>query len=243
MEKDIISALKEMGLSEEEARVYSALLSREKGAVGDISQATGYSRTKTYGIMDRLFSKGWLEVVDDNPKTYQAVDPKKVLSMRKKSVLSAYKMAIKELIPKYIQRDSGPRTYKGVDVMKKIQDMMKNAKREVYIMLSFIPNDWFKSLERRIGDLKKKHINVKCILPSNVSAEIRGRLNKISELRIKDVPNAGIIVIDDDEVMIGGMEEQHKSMLVGIWTKNREMIRLCKIFFRQIYGGENYVAE
>jgi sugar-specific transcriptional regulator TrmB len=51
-----------LGLTEYEARAYVAIVSIGEGGISDISQQSGIPRSRVYDIMDRLATKGFVEV-------------------------------------------------------------------------------------------------------------------------------------------------------------------------------------
>lgn len=69
--------LKELGLTDNEIKIYLALL--EKGVLNptQLSENTGLHRSYVYDTLERLIEKGIINtVLIDNKKNYQAVDPK-----------------------------------------------------------------------------------------------------------------------------------------------------------------------
>jgi len=74
------SALRNLGLSEYETLTYLALIARREATPKIISELTGIPYTKVYEILNRLRSKGWVEVVLEKPLVYAARAPQEVLS-------------------------------------------------------------------------------------------------------------------------------------------------------------------
>jgi predicted transcriptional regulator len=70
--------LMRLGLTEYEARAYVAIVSIGEGGISDISQQSGIPRSRVYDIMDKLATKGFVEVGAMKPLRYRAVDPDKV---------------------------------------------------------------------------------------------------------------------------------------------------------------------
>jgi len=67
-----------LGLTEYEARAYVAMVSIGEGGITDISHQSGMPRSRVYDIMERLASKGFVEVGAMKPLRYRAVDPDQV---------------------------------------------------------------------------------------------------------------------------------------------------------------------
>lgn len=70
---DAISALKELGLSNYEARVFVALQQLGTATAQEVSQVSDVPRSQVYGTADDLANRGFLEVVESSPKRYRAV--------------------------------------------------------------------------------------------------------------------------------------------------------------------------
>lgn len=71
--------LVKIGLSEQEAKVYLALLDHYKMAAKEVSQVTGIFRTQTYDVLKSLIKKGFCSELLDNVKYYVAIDPELAL--------------------------------------------------------------------------------------------------------------------------------------------------------------------
>lgn len=73
---EVYERLKELGLTEYEARIYFTLVARSPIAVNDISAEADVPMSKIYGVLSKLENGGWIGVVPERPKKYQATDPK-----------------------------------------------------------------------------------------------------------------------------------------------------------------------
>ena len=140
-----IAELTSLGLSVNEAKTYLALLVKNSMNVNEITQISGVPRTKVYGVVTKLISKGFcLEKVGD-VKKYRAVDPnvvvdklnenyQKQIEQRKKiaknfsdSIFSIYQQNINKTDPlEYIEviKDKG-------QIRKRWFKLQKNAKKEI----------------------------------------------------------------------------------------------------------------
>ncbi|MEM0448341.1 MAG: helix-turn-helix domain-containing protein [Methanomassiliicoccales archaeon] len=75
-----LDSLIKLGFSEYEAKAYVAIVSVTEGGISEISQKSGIPRSRVYDIMERLASKGFVEVGATKPLRYRAIDPDKVIS-------------------------------------------------------------------------------------------------------------------------------------------------------------------
>lgn len=82
MEEDAV--LRGLGLTENEARIYLALLRHGTSTAGSITGKTGIHRRCVYDAMDRLIEKGLVGYINrDNRKYFEATDPEHLLEMLK----------------------------------------------------------------------------------------------------------------------------------------------------------------
>src|SRR3989344_4767744 len=81
MKNTLFSSLLEMGFSQKETQVYTALLGLGKGAVSEITRKAGINRTTGYDILNDLVQKGLVSVSGKEPKQeFIAESPDKILA-------------------------------------------------------------------------------------------------------------------------------------------------------------------
>ncbi len=72
---EAIERLKELGLTEYDAKVYYTLVAKSPLTAIDISREADVPMSKIYVVLSRLENGGWISVVPERPKQYRAVDP------------------------------------------------------------------------------------------------------------------------------------------------------------------------
>lgn len=72
---EAIERLKELGLTEYDAKVYYTLVAKSPLTAIDISREADVPMSKVYVVLSRLENGGWISVVPERPKQYRAVDP------------------------------------------------------------------------------------------------------------------------------------------------------------------------
>lgn len=98
MDKEI---LREIGLTEGEIRVYSALAELGKSSTGAIMEKSGISSSKIYLILEKLIEKGLVSfVIEENVRKYQVTNPNTIIEYirKKKDYLDSLEEKAKELI-------------------------------------------------------------------------------------------------------------------------------------------------
>jgi len=74
-----LEVLQNLGLAQNEARIYETLLKLGESSVGTISTDAKVHRRNVYDSLNRLIEKGLVfEIIQKNENRYQAVDPKKL---------------------------------------------------------------------------------------------------------------------------------------------------------------------
>ena len=97
----IESKLREAGLTENEAKVYSTLLEIGPKTASTLARRTGLHRRLIYDIADRLIKKGIIGyIVENKKKVFQASHPKRILELIREK-----QEAVQEIMPALHQMD------------------------------------------------------------------------------------------------------------------------------------------
>ncbi|MDO8628390.1 MAG: helix-turn-helix domain-containing protein, partial [Nanoarchaeota archaeon] len=94
--------LRELGLSDNEIKIYLHLLKAGVVTAYDISQKTGIYRVHVYDKLEKLMDKGFVTSLYQGPKKFfQAASPEKIQHYidEKKKRLEEQEIAVKELLP------------------------------------------------------------------------------------------------------------------------------------------------
>jgi sugar-specific transcriptional regulator TrmB len=131
----MISQLKEAGLTENEAKVYLALIDKGSNLAGRISRITGLHRRTVYDTTETLIKKGLIGyILENNRRLFKATNPNKIIEtlQEKQNLLEPL---VKELQNKLSQTKSKQETlfYKGKAGLKNIFEDQLSAK-EILIL-------------------------------------------------------------------------------------------------------------
>jgi sugar-specific transcriptional regulator TrmB len=105
----IEQALKQIGLTEGEIKVYLALLELGSCSTGKITKESGISGSKVYEVLERLEKKGLVSSVKiNNVKYFEPTDPKRIVDYldEKKKNIESEKEEIEKIIPQLILKQS-----------------------------------------------------------------------------------------------------------------------------------------
>ncbi len=128
--------LKNLGLTEQESKVYLALLELGPSLAGIISRKTGIHRRNIYDITDRLIKKGVIGyIIKNNRRLFEAVNPEKFLDILKEreKEFSEALPGFKELYTKTKEKQE-TNFYKGKDGLKVIFQDQLESNKEVLIL-------------------------------------------------------------------------------------------------------------
>ncbi len=133
----ISSALKKLGLTDGEIKVYLALIELDNSTVGPIIEKAGISSSKVYIIIEKLISKGIVTyIIKEKTKHFQAAKPNSLLEIveKKETELSEIKEeiinTIKELDKKKHDKKEEAIIYKGYKGLKTgILELAKKTER------------------------------------------------------------------------------------------------------------------
>ena len=211
-------ALKKIGLSSTEAKVYLALLESGPSLAGALAKKTKVNRSNIYDALQRLINKGFVSfVIKENRKYFEATDPEKlkILIQEKKTKILEEEKELNKILPtlKSKKKISAEKLqasiYRGKKGLKTLlEDILKSKKeflniagtgRAAKILPYFFPN----FDKRRI----KSKIRYRAIYANIEEGRKRAfQVNKqfLSKAKLlpKNIRNITTIIIYDDKVAI-----------------------------------------
>lgn len=127
--------LKDVGLSDNEIRVYLALLKEEELTASEISKATKINRTLIYTLLDSLIGKGMVSyVIKSSIKYFRAGDPNTILAFLKEKSDN-----IRKIIPDLLKLKAPSRRrysvelYEGAEGLKSVLDDILRARPKEFL--------------------------------------------------------------------------------------------------------------
>jgi predicted transcriptional regulator len=109
-----INKLKEIGLSDCEAKIFITLLKLGEASVAEISQSSGLHRTNIYDSLEKLKEKGFVAYISkENKQFFRAAEPESLLNYLKER-----EEYIKKLIPELKEIQSAIQEKVTVEVFK-----------------------------------------------------------------------------------------------------------------------------
>ena len=248
---DIGRALLAMGLDEKEARLYALLVERGPSTVGALAPAAGLSRTKAYGVLDGMVVQGLATMAADRPRTYAAADPDRLVRRRSHDLGTAARVIRSRLVPLFGGRvpEADQSSLLGIAVLRRAEEMLGRAKREIVLVATFLPREAASRLAPALREVHARGVRVRTVMSRSLMEDGRlRRLGGIMDCRITSGPRAGMLIIDDAEVLIGMLSEgcatdgraprggRTSDRLTGIWSRDTELVKLQRLVFDRLYS-------
>jgi sugar-specific transcriptional regulator TrmB len=221
---DLKEQLKTAGFTENEAKVYQALLEIGQKTASTVSSRTGLHRRVVYDTLQRLIKKGLVGyIIENNKKVFQAANPSRILEVIKEKEETISKI-MPEMIQLFNQDKEKPRSetnfYKGTNGLKAIFEDQLSEGKEILIIgasdqaynLLEIYFHWF--------DKKRQEKRIKSkIIFSKTEKKLKVPLSEIRYLPEKYSSNLAINIYADKVALILWKKENP----LGILIKDKEI--------------------
>jgi len=234
--------LKEIGLSDKEAKVYLALISLGPSTVNQISEKADLIRTTTYDVLKSLREKGLVSsIVKNKILHFESADPSKLIEN-----LDEKKQKAEEILPelrnlhKPILRGPLIEFYEGVEGIRTVWQDILNKKQTLLAISDFqsLFNTTKFLAPRFIHQRVENKINAKLLTEKTKETLETWKVNDKKELRetrfiqeLKITPVTEYIY--DDCVAILGTDIQNP---LGIIIRHKDFAEQQKILFNLLWN-------
>ncbi len=242
--KKLEKVLQEIGLSDNEAKVYFASLSLGSTTVLSISRAAVIKRTTVYSVIESLKMKGLIaEEIKGLKTTYVANSPdrlKEVLEERK-NILAEHFDELKTL---YNLNDQGGtlRYYEGLEAVKSVYDDVLNDMRSggYYLVVGDIkrwneldPKFFGKFVERRA----KMNVDMRLLSTDSLDARRSKQFERNFNQKVKILPEgtnlSTSLIVTPQKVVI----HQYNLPISAIVIQTKSAIQLQKEMFEIMWSA------
>ncbi len=97
MDTELIARLKDLGFTENEAKIYVGLLSLNEATAREIHEFTRVPRPKIYSVLDRMAKKGYVEARGGTPAYFRSIGPEQLAERLRDKFLFSLNETLKEL--------------------------------------------------------------------------------------------------------------------------------------------------
>ena len=225
--------LKQAGLTDNESKVYLALIDLGPSLAGQIARKTGMHRRTVYDTIEMLIQKGLIGYIKkNNRKLFQAANPNRILEIiqEKQNLLSPIVDSLNEKYNKTIEKEE-TNFYKGKEGLKTIFEDQLNSKEililgaspKAYEILQF----YFKWYDKA---RKQKKINVRIIATDKRIKKTNIPLAEIRYLPEKYSNPVSVNIYNDKTAIVLWAKEP-----MAISIKNKEIADAYKTYFELMW--------
>ncbi len=245
--KTAVESLRDLGLTEYEAKVYTALVKIRSGTASDIHLVSGIPRSAVYGALNRIEERGIVEVQSSKPMRYRAVPPEIALEKLKNNFIAESEDALASLKEIYQTqrieaREEAIWTISGVkNVSDKIIEMIRGTQNDIIFAASYPSFHEIAKTYPIFENVKGEIINK---IEEGVTVRVTGSRSEGLEEITKDIPGAqirafpadkstasgGILIVDGKEVLIAIMSENADTGMYDLMAIYMEGVGAASIF-------------
>jgi sugar-specific transcriptional regulator TrmB len=241
--ENIVSDLKEFGLSEYEAKSYLTLAVHGPLPASSVSELSKIPQSKIYEVLKSLVSKCLAEYWNAKPLRYKAVEPlfalKKMLNQKRMGIENLREKTsnlIKELKP-FKENGFGSWSSKGkVACLEKAAEMISKAKKIGFATTSHFSR--YPSLDEAYVKALRRGIKIKMLGISFLDEAKKARAswyyNQGANIRVLPLNlQTTLGIVDDKEVCIRIDNNSLDSDV--IWSNNPAMVNIFKTYFKELW--------
>ena len=252
---ELTNALKDLGLTEYESKIYITLVRLRTGDVSEIARESDVPRPKIYETLSELEKKDLVEIQYGKPTRYRPTLPEVAIEKLAQKYLEAKNKAIKGL--KTLEKIETGRPEEiiwilrgGEQIINRIHAMLSRAKSEI---IMGIPIEDLPLFTESISTLSSKGIRIRLTFGKDdltrlSSLPLDPNLNiGIIPLTLPDenalpfthpgrhiIPQGSrIVVIDESEILFTFPSVQKSEF--GIWAKSSGLVVIFKFFYEQFW--------
>ncbi|MGQ9543654.1 MAG: TrmB family transcriptional regulator [Candidatus Bathyarchaeia archaeon] len=251
-----ISALRRLGLTEYEARIYLTLIRMGSLKASEVSFFGHIPRTKTYGAIRELERKGLLSVIPGKPELYIPSNPDEALTplvarlsleakeseeVVQKLILS---YGLSKLIKRKVPREAAEfwRIEGRRSIIDKANQMLSDSKKSVNYCTS-APGliRMYKAYYGTLEAARRRGVVVRVISsasPKNIV--VAKELSEVIDLRQVEKPfKIGFISVDGREILVVESSPDDAKIDYGsdlaVWTRNRLFVESYEELFDRLW--------
>lgn len=237
-EREAVTALEELGLTEYEAKCYVALTRIPEGSAKEISQLSEVPRARVYDVVDKLHQRGLVDVQESDPRQFKAIPRERALAVLRESYESqveAADAALSELETADSSEERGIWTVSNAPhVTERAVALLEDAEDHAYLVIadeSVVSDEILDQLAATSGD----GTTVVAEVPTE---DVRDRVREAvpdADVSVDDAladrhrviqkwPGQ-LIQVDHRAVLASGVEESELPTMseeTAVWTAGRD---------------------
>jgi len=249
-------ALRALGLSKNEAKVYIYLARSGERKASEISGVLSLHRTETYRILRDLEKRGLISSVFEKPLKFIAIPFEKALDVlieAKKLKLNLLERKKERLIHVWLslpkievdtERKEVFQILEGEEqVSLKADEIVSRAQREIlmFMMEDDIVKFYHSGFLDRLKISSKKDVDIKFMAKCSQKARFfldKIRLGNIKYLYLNEEVLPTFIIVDDEQTLLFIRRNDGKRRIAALWTNYEVFLRVLKVLFNELWQKE-----
>lgn len=240
----LTAVLQDLGLTENESKVYFSSLSLGPSTILKIAQAAELKRTTVYSVIDALKQKGLMNIqVAGFKKKFVAEDPNKL-----EAILETRRQRLRDVLPEFSALyslqggEAFIKYYEGLESVKGVyEDLIRDIKpHEDYLVMGNVDH-WIKLDKEFFSDFSyrraKLPINIRLLVQdTEIGREwlaLEKNFNSKVRLLPKETELTTNLVITPEKVLI----HQLTPPVLGIVIENKNVIRMHREMYEIAWGA------
>lgn len=241
MSKSVIanSYLVELGLTNDEASIYTLLLSAGSLSAKDISKQLSIIVNSVYRLTDTLIQKGLARELDVTPKQFQAVSPKTALSQLAEEQVSKIRTVSSRAIEQLDAKQNSNRLNMGLmtgrrELFECFVTLAQNAQKEILVVSvgEEVPESIWSTIKEALG----RGVTAKFIFHKNDKENAllikRWRAMGVS---VRHLPREGyhLNIFDNSAAILSASNPEQTKERTGVVIYNESVIEALRTLFFQ----------
>jgi len=252
-----IAALRRLGLTDYESRIYLVLIRMGQIKASELSFFGQIPRTKTYGAIKELQRKGLLRVVPGKPEAYAPSSPSEVLMplvTKLSRELTDVEVVVQDLVlayesSRFVKRQSpkGSEEFWELEgrpgIINKLNQIFRDASKSInYCTTAPGLVRAYKAHCEILERVKKKGTSVRILAP--VNSEVTGVAQEVSEVldfKVLDKPfGENFVTVDGHELVVIETKPDDLRTDQGadkaVWSTNRLLVELHDQLYDRVWN-------
>lgn len=243
LDEATIRALRNLGLSSYEARVYISLVRNGALTASEVSSQSRIPFSRVYDVLAALERGGWITVEQGRPKRYVPKSPRETA---KAAVLSAQdrlaeweQRVIENLQPLFDEKTkiSAPEVHilhGSNNVRAKLNIALGQAERSVLLSWGIVNEEDIEFISPTLLHLRDRGVKIQILVSEQtLTDKVQRLISAVGEGRKRKEIYGGGAIIDEKQAIIMLTTQPAESL--AIWTSHTELGELAKIYFLYLY--------
>ncbi|GEM_PF-3227236 len=245
MDERTMRALRNLGLSSYEARVYVTLVRSGALTASEVSSQSRIPFSRVYDVLAALERGGWITIEQGRPKRYVPKSPRET---SKAAVLNAQERlteweqrVVDDLQPSFDDktRISAPEVHilhGSNNVRAKLNIALGQAERHVLLSWGIVSKSDIDFISPTLLHLRDRGVKIQILASEQTLTDKVNRLIlAVGEGRKRKEIYGGGAIIDDKQAVI--MLTSEPAEPLAIWSSHTELVELAKIYFLYLYNS------